>query len=223
MFDMPVWLPLPGVQRTLRRHAGQIQLRRRLSGGFSAAAEYTLAKAMDNAGAFAARHSTGCARPELARPRGRIRAVELRSTSSRDGIGGVHDRSGDKRRHADRRLEGAPAQGLDLHRQRQLRQRPSAHAGVLRAGAAAPASSDRCGRTITGVPQRSAEGYVPEPRGLCRACAWSMGQRAAQFDHRSRAFTMNAAVGPDVPLGNRLNIDWRIDATNVLNRVTYSA
>jgi hypothetical protein len=25
------------------------------------------------------------------------------------------------------------------------------------------------------------------------------------------------------PWGNRLNVDWRIDAINVLNRVTYSA
>ena len=35
-------------------------------------------------------------------------------------------------------------------------------------------------------------------------------------------FGLNAAVGRTFRWGNRFNIDWRIDATNVLNRVTYS-
>ena len=35
-------------------------------------------------------------------------------------------------------------------------------------------------------------------------------------------FRLNAAVGRTFRWGNRFNIDWRIDATNVLNRVTYS-
>ena len=35
-------------------------------------------------------------------------------------------------------------------------------------------------------------------------------------------FAFNAAVGRTFRLGSRLNVDWRIDATNVLNAVTYS-
>jgi len=36
-------------------------------------------------------------------------------------------------------------------------------------------------------------------------------------------FGLNAAVGRTFRWGNRFNVDWRIDATNVLNRVTYSS
>ena len=35
-------------------------------------------------------------------------------------------------------------------------------------------------------------------------------------------FGLNAGVTRTFPWGDRLNLDWRIDATNVLNRVTYS-
>ena len=35
-------------------------------------------------------------------------------------------------------------------------------------------------------------------------------------------FGLNAGVTRTFLFGNRLNLDWRIDATNVLNRVTFS-
>ena len=35
-------------------------------------------------------------------------------------------------------------------------------------------------------------------------------------------FTLNAGLGRTFLWGDRLNLDWRIDATNVLNRVTYA-
>src|SRR6185503_9880486 len=43
------------------RHAGQIQLRRRLRNGLTATAQYTLSKAMDDAGAFTGVSLTGAA------------------------------------------------------------------------------------------------------------------------------------------------------------------
>jgi hypothetical protein len=36
-------------------------------------------------------------------------------------------------------------------------------------------------------------------------------------------FGLNAGVTRTWPVGERLSLDWRIDATNLLNRVTYSA
>jgi hypothetical protein len=36
-------------------------------------------------------------------------------------------------------------------------------------------------------------------------------------------FLLNTGVGRTIPSGNRLSVDWRIDATNVLNRVTYAS
>jgi hypothetical protein len=35
-------------------------------------------------------------------------------------------------------------------------------------------------------------------------------------------FSLNAGITRSFPWGDRLNLDWRIDATNVLNRVTYT-
>ena len=37
-----------------------------------------------------------------------------------------------------------------------------------------------------------------------------------------RTFSMDASVARTFRVNNRLNVDWRIDATNVLNRVTYA-
>ena len=36
-------------------------------------------------------------------------------------------------------------------------------------------------------------------------------------------FGLNAGITRTFPWGSRLNMDWRIDATNVLNHVTYSS
>jgi hypothetical protein len=37
-----------------------------------------------------------------------------------------------------------------------------------------------------------------------------------------RTFSMDAAVSRTFRVNNRLNLDWRVDMTNVLNRVTYA-
>ena len=36
-------------------------------------------------------------------------------------------------------------------------------------------------------------------------------------------FTLNAGVARTFRVNSRLNVDWRLDATNVLNRVTYTS
>ena len=41
--------------------------------------------------------------------------------------------------------------------------------------------------------------------------------------HGPAQFSLNGGLGRSFLWGNRLTADWRIDATNVLNRVTYSA
>jgi hypothetical protein len=37
-----------------------------------------------------------------------------------------------------------------------------------------------------------------------------------------REFSLNAGITRSFPVTARLNVDWRIDATNLLNRVTYN-
>ena len=38
-----------------------------------------------------------------------------------------------------------------------------------------------------------------------------------------RVFSLDAGIGRTFLWGDRLNLDWRLNATNVLNRVTYAA
>ena len=38
-----------------------------------------------------------------------------------------------------------------------------------------------------------------------------------------RQFSLDAGIGRTFLWGDRLNLDWRMNATNVLNRVTYAA
>ena len=49
-----------------------------------------------------------------------------------------------------------------------------------------------------------------------------MGQRRPQLGDRARAVLAERRHRRTFPWGERLNLDWRIDATNVLNRVTYA-
>ena len=35
-------------------------------------------------------------------------------------------------------------------------------------------------------------------------------------------FSLNSGIARTFTLSNRLNLDWRIDANNILNRVTYA-
>ena len=37
-----------------------------------------------------------------------------------------------------------------------------------------------------------------------------------------RQFNLNAGIARTFLVGDRLNLDWRLDATNVLNRVTFA-
>ena len=117
------------------RHSAQIQIRRRLSAGFTAATEYTLAKSMDDAASFAGATLDGGALAQNWRDPG---AEYARSsfdqrhllTASVDYTTG----SGHCRRHAARRMEGTSAEGLDPDRSLQHRKRSSGDARVFRGG-----------------------------------------------------------------------------------------
>jgi hypothetical protein len=49
-----------------------------------------------------------------------------------------------------------------------------------------------------------------------------MGQRRPQLGARTAPFAFNAGITRTFPWGSRMNLDYRIDATNVLNTVTYT-
>ena len=122
------------------RHAGQIQVRRRLRNGLTATVQYQLAKASDDAGAFTGVSLNGAAIAQDWRNLGgRVGAVVLRSASPGDRAVPVHERRRRRRRHAAGWLERRAVEGLDRHGRAQRRQRSAAHAGVSHVGHREPA------------------------------------------------------------------------------------
>jgi hypothetical protein len=132
------------------RHAGQLLLRRRLRNGITASAQYTLAKATDDAAAaFQRRDAQRYGhRAGLARPGRRARRIQLRSAPSTDRAGAVHFRRRRRRRRADHRHARLAAQGMDGHEPVDRRQRPAADARGADRRFREPASSGRCAQIM---------------------------------------------------------------------------
>ncbi len=52
-----------------------------------------------------------------------------------------------------------------------------------------------------------------EPIGICRTGARPLGHGGTQLDEGPAQFSLNAGITRTFPWGDRLNLDWRIDAT----------
>ena len=167
------------------RHSAQIQVRRRLSAGFTAATEYTLAKSMDDAASFGgATLERRCARPELARPGRRVREVQLRSAPPRDRVGGLHDRL----RHSPAARCSTEWKGR-LLKDWTLTARVSTGSGLP----VTPVYFAPVGGTgiigslrpdLTGVANDAPAGAYANRDGVRRARSGPLGECAAQLDHR---------------------------------------
>ncbi len=66
------------------------------------------------------------------------------------------------------------------------------------------------------------DGYYLNPLAYTAPAAGEWGSAGRNSATGPRQFLLNAAVGRTFRWGERFNIDWRLDATNVLNRVTYT-
>ena len=114
------------------RQSGQLQLRRRLRGGFAASLLYTYSKSIDDDATlggqghqssasqtdFSAGSSTSSSAKRadcagLARSQGGKIAVFLRSATSAQSAGAIHHRPGTRRGNAARRLARQSAEGVD--------------------------------------------------------------------------------------------------------------
>jgi hypothetical protein len=205
------------------RHAGQLQLRRRLQSGFTATVQYTLAKATDDVATFNGAVLTGAAiaqdwldleaewGPSAFDQRHLITAQFEYTTGV--GVGGGALLGG---------LRGALVKNWTI-------------AGQLTAGSGLPLTP----LYLTSVTGTGFVGTVRGDRAAAEARAAPPGfyvdpaaYTAPQPGHWGTAgrnsltgptqFVFNASLGRTFPWGDRLNLDWRIDAINVLNRVTYA-
>jgi hypothetical protein len=205
------------------RHAGQVQLRRRLRNGFTSSVQYTLAKSMDNAGSFGGATIDGQALAQ--------NWLDLEAEYARSNF--------DQRHQVVATFEYTTGAGilggtlLDGMKGRLFKD--WTFTSQITTGSGTPLTPiyfSPLGRTgIIGGTRPSLTGTPVEPAGddayanLAAFAApadgeWGNAPRNAITGPSQ--FSMNASVARTFRVGERINLDWRIDATNVLNRVTFA-
>ena len=204
------------------RNSGQIQVRRRLSGGLTAATEYTLAKSMDDAASFGGATLDGGALvqdwrdpdAEYARSsfdqRHRLTASVEYTTGS--GIAGGTLLEGWRGRLVkDWTLTARLNTGSGLP------VTPVYFAAVGGTGVIGSLRPD-----VTGIVSDAPAGSYANAGAFAVPAPGQWGNAPRNSITGPRTFSMDASVARTFRVNTRLNLDWRIDATNVLNRVTYA-
>ena len=212
------------------RNAGQIQLRRRLRNGLTATAQYTLAKATDNAAAFL----RGGENPQTVAAAGFI-AQDWRDLDADRGPSAF-----DQRHQVVGELQFTTGMGigggalLDGLRGRLFK--GWTVIGQLNTGSGLPLTpiylTTVPGTGVTGTVRAALTGVSPDsiPKGYYANPAAYTAPAPGQWGTAGRnsitgpaQFSLNGGLSRSFLLSNRLTLDWRIDATNLLNRVTYSS
>jgi hypothetical protein len=204
------------------RHAGQFQLRRRLRNGLAASVQYTLAKATDNATAFAGVNLTGSAiaqdwrdldaeqAPSNFDQRHQVAAQVQYTTGV--GVGGGALLDG---------MKGKLFKGWTVTSQLMTGSGlpvtpvylvPVPGTGVV--GTLRP--------SLTGAPLAAPEGYYLNPDAYGRPAPGQWGDAGRNSVTGPAQFNLAAAVARTFQWTERLSLDWRLDASNVLNRETFT-
>jgi trimeric autotransporter adhesin len=207
---------------TSSRHAGQFQLRRRLRNGLAASVQYTLAKATDNATAFAGVNLTGSAiaqdwrdldaeqAPSNFDQRHQVAAQFQYTTGVGVAGGGLLD--GMK----GRLFKGwtvtsqlTTGSGLPITPVYLVPVPGTGVTGTVRA-------------SLTGAPLDAPAGYYLNPAAYAPPAPGQWGNAGRNSVTGPAQFNLAAAVARTFQWTERLSLDWRIDASNVLNRETYT-
>ncbi len=202
------------------RHAGQLQLRRRLRNGLTATVQYTLSKASDAAGAFTGVSTTGAAiaqdwlnldaewGPSNFDQRHLLTALFQYST----GVGGGTLMDG---------VKGTLFKGWTMTSQLTagsgLPLTPVYLNSVTGTGVTGTIRPD-----YTGASAAPPDGFYVNPSAFAAPLPGHWGNAGRNSITGPAQFALNAGITRTFLLSDRLNLDWRIDAANVLNRVTYS-
>jgi hypothetical protein len=210
---------------TSLRHAAQITLRRRLYAGLMASVDYTLAKATDDAATFGSGAIT---------PAALSIAQNWRDLAAERGPS-----SFDQRQHVSAQVQYTTGVGLkggtlvdgvwgSLWKDWTVAIEISAGSGLpFTPIAFVPVA----GTGIVGI-RASTTGVSPAPiatRTYANPAAFAVpapgtwGNAGRNSLRGPAAFSMDLSVARVFRLRERLNLEWRIAATNVLNRVTFAA
>jgi hypothetical protein len=206
------------------RQSGQLQLRRRLRNGLTAMVQYTLSRATDDAAAaFMGASLNGAA---IAQDWRHLEAEEGPSSfdqrhvftaqfqyTSGVGMGGGTLMDG---------VRGALLKGWTITSQ-------------MTAGSGLPLTpiylTSVSGTGVTGTIRANgisassaiADGFYANPSAFSAPTLGQWGTAGRNSIRGPAQFSLNGSLGRSFLWGNRFTADWRIDATNVLNRVTFAA
>jgi hypothetical protein len=205
------------------RHAAQIQLRRRPRNGFASSVEYTLATAKDNAGSFGGASIDPQALAQ--------NWLDLDAEYARSNF--------DQRHRVVATFEfttGAALLGgslLDGWKGRLLRDwtmtsqittgsgRPVTPIYFSPVGLTGIIGATRPSLTGESLDATADDAYA-NPLAFAAPASGEWGNAPRNAFTGPSEFSMNASLARTFRLGERFNLDWRVDATNVLNRVTFT-
>jgi hypothetical protein len=192
------------------KNAGQLQLRRRLRQGLMAVANYTFSKATDDAAAFTTADLNGAVIAQ--------NWLDLDAERAPSSFDQRHLLTGEVEYAGNGFLRNwvftsrlSIGSGLPLTPLYLTSLSGTGVTGLLRA-------------SYTGAPIDDApHGYYVNPAAFAAPPLGQWGNAGRNSITGPSQFSLNTSVTRTFILSNRFSMDWRIDATNILNRVTYSS
>jgi hypothetical protein len=205
------------------RHAGQVQLRRRLRNGLTATVQYTLAKANDDAGSFAGANLSPNVfaqdwrdldaewAPSNFDQRHQVTA-NFQYTTGVGVAGGalVDGWRGTLLKGWTLTSQLTTGSGMPLTPYVLSTAPGTGFAGSVRAA-------------LTGVSTEAPDGYYLNPASYATPAPGTWGNAKRNSVRGPSTYSLNAGITRTFQATSRINLDWRIDATNVLNRVVYTS
>jgi hypothetical protein len=205
------------------KQTGQLQLRRRLRNGLTATIQYALSKATDDAGAFTGVRLEGAA---IAQDWQHLEAEEAASnfdqrhlvTAQFQYTTGIGVRGGRMLEGLRGRLFNGWTITSQLTAGSGLPLTPVYLTAVVGTGVTGTIRPDVAAATAGSAP----DGFFANPLAYAASAPGHWGNARRNSITGPRQFSFDAGIGRSFLWGDRLTFDWRINATNVLNRVTYA-
>lgn len=203
------------------RHSGQVQLRRRLRNGLTAQVQYTLANARDDATAFIGASMSG-----------NVIAQDWRDLDAEWGPSNF-----DQRHNVTAGFQYTTGVGVAggtlidgwrgaLFKNWTITSNITSGSGmpftpVYNIAVPGTATIGSVRAQLTGQPI-DADGYYVNPAAFTVPAAGEWGNAGRNSVRGPAQFNMDAGITRTFLVGDRLQMDWRVDGRNILNRVTFS-
>lgn len=206
------------------RNAAQLQLRRRLRNGLTWTTQYTLSKATDNATAFTGVSLTNPG--AIAQDWRNLDAEQGPSsfdqrhllTASIEYTSGVGVRGGGLLTGLKGTLLKGWTMSAQLNAGSGLPFTPIYQTSVPGTGVVGTVRAATTGVSV----DTTQAGYYFNPAAFTLPASGTWGNAGRNSVRGPKQFGLDASVTRTFPWGSRRNWDWRIDAKNILNRVTFS-